>query len=904
MAGFPNWANLTFRQTGNKEYQELYLSNSTLGITQGNEVDLSVLINKESNWSFYPALYDIQANNQNLYNVNNTNIRGYLRVEGNASAPYWNEIKLDGNITTGNIQTNTAPTCRQYFSSYNLYNTAFDLESPPTFAFHNAHLKLETGGSILPVGNVVLESKNYELLYPSTSPPFFGSGNYRGYLYVGVNGTGPEAYIRFNYDTLGQVFPNQGALVEINADSVLGVTTQAPSRVRTTAGKVDGLGTFANDQTAGTRLVSYPDYHATCKISQYAYGGITPIPDPTTGNAGEINIICDASDRLPIENTFGNAVVTIEAKRPNGNILGFSATVNIKAKDKINIDSYRTQIDTWELRLGTIGGTGSRIICDGWLEYLGYVRFLESVHMNNLDYCKGQYPDYLEGKFTQLSNLITSGSNTSNIYTESINTIDLSFSNLKSDVNCESHIFFSTLAMTLTNYSSPEKDQGSFAYSDINHPVLSNTASYMFSGIPHIVPVGNGIISIENRYSLYNTENPTQPYSALFASSNGLFSYSTFSNGGQLIVSKRIIDDWSIAPAVCDLNMNNYFINNVQSIFTHNLTTDYIRANDLGYTLVQNDLIFPSFNNIAGVSNAKSLNTYTNNLYNYGTSNISVYADLDLQYKTISNINNLQLSNINGVFYTHTSNWFKYQALNNILVNNNNIKNVNNLEVNTINNVLYESVGNWSKYTAVQDVYFDTHNIFGVTGINGVNNIQNYDNTYWSKAAAIQNVNIANYNLLNVGTLQLNGTTVSYNSSSNTLQYSNVANGIQTLATQKQVVNWLFSVNLNYNLNTPLIIASNVTLKANKSYMFSVSVGILSNTSNWSALNYLRLANSNSFRNVDLTNTSVTGGGTSAGSVVSFFTGSFSNFLMQWTLRNNSITQNLQYTMSTDLIEL
>ena len=863
----PNWANLTFRQSS-KYYQDLYLSNTTLGITQGNEVDLSSIIPAQSNWSLYPALYDIQANNHNLYNVNNTNIRGNFRVEGNASSPYWNEVKLDGNITTASGNTFYPPTNEQYFSSYRVDTQIFS----PTALFPSATqlttLQMSKGGTLLPLGDIKLKANNAKLSIPFSEPPIsFANGTYRATAFFGIDNMSPSAYMRMNYDSLGNFIPNNSALIEINADSMIGLTELASSRIRSTAGKCDMLGTYGATLTAGTYINSLEpnlnnNYKATCKVDLYSYDGVNGLPSPSDGNAGSINILCSSKNTVAGLN-FGNSVINIEASRYGGSS-PWSATVNIKANDKININSYRTQIDTWELRLGTIGGTGSHIICDGWLEFLGYVRFLESVHINKLDYCKGAYPDYLEGRLTQLSNMIFAGSNASNIYAENIYTKNLTFSNISGDINSSVY----TGAVYTYHIGNPN----ALAQEPIN---VNNAFQMGENDIYNVKAIDTKILNVSNI------------------------------NASNVNATSIKTNDITLSNIKSDVNMNTYFINNVGSLFTHNLTTDYIRANDLGYTIVQNDMIFTDYNNITGLSNTKTMNMYTDKLYNNGTSNITVYTDLDLCNKNISNVNNLQLSNINNQFYVHTSNWFNYQARNNILANNNSIKNVNNLEVYTINNVLYESVGNWSKYTATQDVYFDTHNIFGVTGINGVDNIQNYDNTYWAKQKAAQNVDLNNFNLLNAGTLQVNNTTLSYNASSNVMQYSNATNGIQTIATEKQSFNYLFSINYNSNMATASTITSNLTLKANKSYIFSVAIGNITNSSNWQSLNYLRFAPplTQVFRTNNLTQSSL-GTDQSAGLVNTFFTGTFSNFQMIWSIRNLSTSNRLAFTINTDIVEI
>ena len=315
----------------------------------------------------------------------------------------------------------------------------------------------------------------------------------------------------------------------------------------------------------------------------------------------------------------------------------------------------------------------------------------------------------------------------SNVNAQTINTTDLSFSNLKTDVNCEDHIFFSTLAMTFTDVLEPTSNQGLFFYSSFDHPVILCNSSitpqgYLFNQIPFIIPDGNSIVTVENKLSIYNTTNTDVPYSGLFTNVDGIFSYNTFSNDGTLLSSRRIVDDWSIAQATNDLNIANYNLNNVAKITTHDIQTNYIRNNSLGYTIVQTDLLFTNLNNIMGVNSIKTIDLLTNNLCNYGTvDNIKVQTDLDFCNNNISNVNNLQLINVNNTPYDVTSNFAKYRAVSNLNMNNCNILNANNLSVVTINNSPYDATSNFAKYSAVSNLNMNNCNILNVSNINLTN---------------------------------------------------------------------------------------------------------------------------------------------------------------------------------------
>ena len=402
-------------------YSTLYISSLTADQILG--IDLSGIEADLSRWAEYPAIQDVNMSNHSINNVGNMNLHGYLRVEGNTFPPYWNQIKLDGNITTANQTTNSPPTGKQYFGGYDVYNTSFDLESIlNNFAFQNAHLQLKTGGTILPTGSVVLESKGYNLKVPT--PEGTLSGDYRGYMYLGTNGSGAEAFIRFNGDTVTSIIPDQGALIEINADSVIGVTTLAPSRVRTTAGKIDNLGTYEAQMTAGTKLtIPYPNYRATCVIKEYAYGGILPIPEPLSGIGGQTDIVVSTDNNLnPGGETFGHAIINIEAIRNKYvNTNHYSADINIRAMDHIYISTPYTSMNLGALEFtnenGTVINSVSSLLVNA------------PIVMCNIIDASGPYPTYLQSSLNGISNTLnslTSVSTFSTLTTSTLNVINIS----------------------------------------------------------------------------------------------------------------------------------------------------------------------------------------------------------------------------------------------------------------------------------------------------------------------------------------------------------------------------------------------------------------------------------------------------------------------------------------------
>ena len=293
------------------------LSTLTLNVSSINGSNITEYSN--SNWSKYPAIQDVNISNYNINNIATTNTNAIVvgnggqlwngnaqfNGTGNLFSPYWYNFTMDANITTGQANQQYPPTNSQYFSQYDVYHNSFDAESlTNNLTFNNAHLGINAQSvAVLPVGNVILESKNYKLNLPFVEPPIsYLAGTYRGSAYLGVNGTGPSAYIRMNYDSLGNYIPDNSALVEINADSVTGVTPLASSRVRTTAGKCDMLGTYGATMTAGTFINPLiPDlnsnYTAVANFNLYAYS-IIGIPDPFTLNAGEANLTVTGSNQI------------------------------------------------------------------------------------------------------------------------------------------------------------------------------------------------------------------------------------------------------------------------------------------------------------------------------------------------------------------------------------------------------------------------------------------------------------------------------------------------------------------------------------------------------------------------------------------------------------------------------
>ena len=309
------------------------INNSTMYVNIGwfstlhvSSLDAPGFSNFLSNWSYYPALTDVNANNHNINNVATVNTQvvyatngtttqslyvgtggttfsGDVRINGtgNTFSPYWYNLTMDANITTGQANQLYPPTNNQYFSDYHIGINVADIESAGAFTL--AHLDMASSGWVIPTGNVTLSANNYTLLSPfiyiDDIFPYVHevTGTFRGNAYYGTTGSGQLAYMRMNYDASAVVgkIPNQGALIEINADSYFGILANpitTSSRIAITGGRNQSFATYQNTFSAGDFGI-WPVNTNICEIDMYCpigyLGGGTTTNRVQGGVAGARN---------------------------------------------------------------------------------------------------------------------------------------------------------------------------------------------------------------------------------------------------------------------------------------------------------------------------------------------------------------------------------------------------------------------------------------------------------------------------------------------------------------------------------------------------------------------------------------------------------------------------------------
>ena len=757
---YPNWGNNTFFNSttcnvpwpdhSNAEAWAEFPAISNVNMNNCNIYNVHMINGNQffdaSQWSRFEAIQDVSMNNKSIYNANNVNVKGFFRVEGNASSPYWNEIKLDGNITTANNTTLYPPTNEQYFSSYRVDGQVFSPIGLFPGAAQTTTFQMGKGGVILPLGDVKLKANNAILYEPFVSPPYsYAMGTYRGYAFFGIDNCSPTAYIRMNYDTLGNFIPNNSALIEINADSVTGITELASSRVRTTAGKCDMLGTYGATLTAGTYINSLEpnlnnNYTATCKVNLYSYDGVNGIPNPSGFDAGVIDINCSSKNTKTGFN-FGNSVINIEAERYSGTS-PFSATVNIKANDKINVNAYRTQIDTYELRLGSTGGSGCHVQCDGLLEFHGNVKFDAQADFLNLNSATGAYPAYIQSNLSQLyidiNNLILDSNYVTSQWAlfPAVSALDMSGNGIDNTsyvsfyddaTNFRARYFLSNTYLTYDSgyeqravaqdWSSftPERDLNMMSYS------VTNATSIDTSIVnTDIIRGKGGNIQVQNNVTLLDNSIENIDY----LRTNSVYFY-------------RTAPDYS--------NMSYLSMHERSNIYYLSLdSTDF-----LSYNVVDGYYTFENGNqlNLYAASNAPSI-VFQDSQSNVGTiqfdsSNFRISADMDVAYNNIRNINSVYITNLEstGDPVNVNAQLLCYGGLD---LQVRNIENVSNINLYSVNGLPYVPGGgggggsNWYTYAAQGPVDFSG------------NDMNNVGTIYFNPYTSINQTNVDGVDYLNV----------------------------------------------------------------------------------------------------------------------------------------------------------
>ena len=447
-----------------------------------------------------------------------------------------------------------------------------------------------------------------------------------------------------------------------------------------------------------------------------------------------VNINCSSKNTVTGFN-FGNSVITIEAERYSGSS-PFSATVNVKANDKININAYRTQIDTWELRLGTIGGTGCHLQCDGWLEFQGNVRFYEPTHINKLDYATGAYPTAVWNAIQELSNHAGGGGSPSNWYQYPARTnVDFSGNSLidvsgvqffvadisGEDISGYRANYYVDKVTHLLTYSdgyqtrpvaqdwsafTPERDLNMMGYSLTNATSLNTSILQV-----DIVRAQSGHIQVQNNITMseYSIENID------YLRTNSVYFYRTapnYSNMSYLSMHQRsnyhLLSLDSLDFLAYDVSggrytfengnrLNLYYACNAPSIVFQDAISNVGILQFKTNSFVVNRSIDLSYTDLQNVNNI-----YITNLESTGdpinvNAQLLCYGGVDLQNRSIENVENIQLNTINGSPYVPGgggggSNWYTYQAQGSVDMNFYDLNNMGTIYFNPYTSINHTNV--------------------------------------------------------------------------------------------------------------------------------------------------------------------------------------------------------------------
>jgi len=264
----------------------------------GNLLYLSTFV-PVSNWAKYPANHQVEMDNNTLNNVNTINVYNNVNSGGTLNgvtvatslanirdgvqfASHENTNRTFNNwmnTVTADGQTNqNLPYTQQYLDSFYVGINCLDIENLfNDLTSSSGHISLRKSGAVVPTGELELVSQNMTQYLPRFGIPPWYAVSWRAQAYFG---TGPGgivggalAYVRMNYDQFStDIIPDTSALIEINAESALGIGAVLGSgRISITGGQNYSLGTFTNSMVAGYGSL-VPPYvlGTTCMIYQSA----------------------------------------------------------------------------------------------------------------------------------------------------------------------------------------------------------------------------------------------------------------------------------------------------------------------------------------------------------------------------------------------------------------------------------------------------------------------------------------------------------------------------------------------------------------------------------------------------------------------------------------------------------
>ena len=626
-----------------------FLSLSTIGgvygkylnTTLSNLSNASTTTDKLSNWANYSAVSNVNfaghdinnAVNGNITNVN-TNLL-YVNNGANFNGNT-NNFFMNQNINTGDSSTHNLPNMNQYFCNVKLAVNGFDLESPLNdFTYNTCQFLMNTDGLVVPTGKIQLLSCNYRAYVPSTTPPFIQNFDYRGRMYMGTTGNGANAYMRFNYDAVEKI-PNTSALIEINADSefasIFGLL--GPSRITTTGGVIQSLGTFSNQMYAGYASILAPfGFNVVCGFDQWAPfgfggGGIQTLITNGHGLGARTDVVATNDDvDSQIRTEVNLYCQDAEYIYTSGDLyIGYGGEYPRYGKNKpqhVHIHEVQEIVGRTDN-----GDIGANIINVNSIQ--GYT---SNSFIKNIQYLIGYSSNFMFPN--QFVNVPVSTFSTIQYFDRNISSINFSTFN----ASTFSTISISTMLFSTTTFVS------SLLYNEKNVSSLTST----IKGFNEIQ--GNYIMGVSTTLSSFNYMGNIADFSQLYVSDiQGNYASNVSTQIGTLeafSTTMTTIDNWANYPAINDVNIAGYKIYNVDSLSFTN--TNIAENHDISgnfFTDIQNRARVIDVFDISGNIPTLSFTTAT-------TSNYIRTDGTYLEHSLPIAISDLS-GNMNSIIYTGT----------------------------------------------------------------------------------------------------------------------------------------------------------------------------------------------------------------------------------------------------------
>lgn len=288
----------------------------------------------------------------------------------------------------------------------------------------------------------------------------------------------------------------------------------------------------------------------------------------------------------------------------------------------------------------------------------------------------------------------------------------------------------------------------------------------------------------------------------------------TFPTAGTSYFGGGSASNWSLYPALSNVDLSGYSILNCSTIQTRFLNVSSIFANTISSaqanisSLATNTI---STNYIAAQSGYISTLS-TQSLVLDGNTLTTAGEELLFNGEPIATVSSIS---------TNVAAWAEYPAISTILANNNNVTGVGNIQLSTINGQPYASPSTWSQNPATSEVNFAQFNLNNVSTINGSPYVTGSASA-WSAFPATQTVNMAAQSLNDVAGISLSNTgtqAILTAGAGNVLNVNGVpvgGGGASTWATFPATSNVVIpDFNFNMTTTTPGVAYNTANLNAN-----------------------------------------------------------------------------------------